>query len=51
LGSGILKKPIPDPGTRGEKGTGSRIQILNTDYTTTLFSKKKRKEIASFNFV
>jgi hypothetical protein len=25
LGSGILKKPIPDPGSRGQKGTGSRI--------------------------
>jgi hypothetical protein len=25
LGSGIRKKPIPDPGYRGQKGTGSRI--------------------------
>ncbi len=24
-GSGIRKKPIPDPGSRGQKGTGSRI--------------------------
>ncbi len=24
-GSGIWKKPIPDPGFRGQKGTGSRI--------------------------
>ena len=24
-GSGIRKKPIPDPGSRGHKGTGSRI--------------------------
>jgi hypothetical protein len=24
--SGIQKKPIPDPGTRGQKGTGSQIQ-------------------------
>jgi hypothetical protein len=23
--SGIRKKPIPDPGSRGQKGTGSRI--------------------------
>jgi hypothetical protein len=23
LGSGIRKKPIPDPGSRGQKGTGS----------------------------
>ncbi len=29
LGSGIRKKPIPDPGSRGQKGTGSRIR--NTD--------------------
>jgi hypothetical protein len=27
--SGIRKKPIPDPGSRGQKGTGSRIR--NTD--------------------
>ncbi len=30
--SGIRKKPIPDPGSRGQKGTGSRIQIRNTEY-------------------
>ncbi len=24
-GSGIRKRPIPDPGSRGQKGTGSRI--------------------------
>jgi hypothetical protein len=23
--------PIPDPGSRGEKGTGSRIRIRDTD--------------------
>ncbi len=27
LGSGIRKKAIPDPGSRGQKGTGSRIRI------------------------
>jgi hypothetical protein len=32
LGSGIRKKPIPDPGSRGQKGTGSRIRIRNTGY-------------------
>jgi hypothetical protein len=32
LGSGIRKKPIPYPGSRGQKGTGSRIRIRNTDY-------------------
>jgi hypothetical protein len=26
----IRKKPIPDPGSRGQKGTGSRIRIRNT---------------------
>jgi hypothetical protein len=25
-GSEIRKKPIPDPGSRGQKGTGSRIR-------------------------
>jgi hypothetical protein len=30
-GSEIRKKPIPDPGSRGQKGTGSRIRIRNTD--------------------
>jgi hypothetical protein len=30
LGSGIRKKPIPDPGSRGQKGTVSRIRIRNT---------------------
>jgi hypothetical protein len=33
LGSGIRKKPIPDPGSRGQKGTGSRIRIRNTATT------------------
>jgi hypothetical protein len=28
--SGIRRKPIPDPGPRGQKGTGSRIRIRNT---------------------
>jgi hypothetical protein len=30
LGSGIRKKSLPDPGPRGQKGTGSRIRIRNT---------------------
>ncbi len=30
--SGIRKKPIPDPGSRGQKGTGSRIRIRNTGF-------------------
>jgi hypothetical protein len=29
-GFGIRKKPIPDPGSRGQKGTESRIRIRNT---------------------
>ncbi len=31
LGSGIRKKPILDPGSRGQKDTGSRIRIRNTE--------------------
>jgi hypothetical protein len=26
------EKPIPDPGSRGQKGTGSRIRIRNTAF-------------------
>jgi hypothetical protein len=26
------KKPIPDPGSRGRKSTGSRFRISNTDF-------------------
>jgi len=37
VGSGIRKKPIPDPGSRGPKGTGSRIRIRNTVFEQTLF--------------
>jgi hypothetical protein len=35
LGSEIrdLEKPVPDPGSRGQKGTGSRIRIRNTAAT------------------
>jgi hypothetical protein len=32
LGSGIRKKPMPDFGSRGQKGTGSRIRIRNTAF-------------------
>jgi hypothetical protein len=31
FGIRIMKKPIPDPGSRGQKGTGSRIRIRNTE--------------------
>jgi hypothetical protein len=30
--SGIRKKPILDPGSRGQKGSGSRIRIRNTGF-------------------
>ncbi len=30
--SGIRKKPILDPGSRGQKSTGSRIRIRNTAF-------------------
>jgi hypothetical protein len=36
--SGIRKKPIPDPGSRGHKGTGSRIRIRNTEENYKKFS-------------
>jgi hypothetical protein len=32
---GILKKPIPDPGSRGKKGTGSRTR--NTVFFPQIF--------------
>jgi hypothetical protein len=31
--------PIPDPGSRGQKGTGSRIRIRNTACPRLLLSK------------
>ena len=37
LGSGIRKKAIPDPGSRGQKGTGSRIRIRNTEFVKIYF--------------
>jgi len=39
LGSGIRKKPIPDPGSRDQKGTGSRIR--NTAYRNGFFRRCK----------
>jgi hypothetical protein len=41
LGFGIRdpgKKLVPDPGSRGQKGTGSRIRIRNTVITGTVFN-------------
>ncbi len=40
LGSGIRKKPIPDPGSRGQKATGPRIRIHNTRYKPFLCPKR-----------
>jgi hypothetical protein len=37
LGSEIWKKPIPDPGSWGQKGTGSRIRIRNTGGNRDIF--------------
>jgi hypothetical protein len=37
-GPEIRKKPIPDPGSRGQKGTGSRIRIRNTVICPDCFS-------------
>jgi hypothetical protein len=36
-GIGIRKKPILDPGSRVQKGTGSRIRIRNTEYDGEVF--------------
>jgi hypothetical protein len=35
--SGIREKPIPDPGSRGQKRTGSRIRIRNTALKSKAF--------------
>jgi hypothetical protein len=45
-GSG--KKPIPDPGSRGKKGTGSPIRIRNTRWGyRTILSLQERKTPAA----
>jgi hypothetical protein len=54
-GSEIRKKPIPDSGSRDQKGTGSRIRIRNTAkyllslsiqcYGSVPGTKKSRSEI------
>jgi hypothetical protein len=49
--SGIRTKPIPDPGSRGQKGTGSRIRIRNTGKDKgqkELAKKYKRKFVLAF---
>jgi hypothetical protein len=37
--------PIPDPGSRGQKGTGSRIRIRNTDYILSPHSRREQKNL------
>ncbi len=40
MGLGSGKKPIPNPGSRGRKGTGSQIRIRNNVYKDPMnFSK------------
>ncbi len=39
-GSAIRKKPIPDPGSRGQKGTGSRRRNTDTCYDVQVFCKQ-----------
>jgi hypothetical protein len=46
--------PIPDPGSRGQKGTGSRIRIRNTDNRSTYkklhtFLKLLEEEFTKYN--
>ncbi len=53
LGSGIRKKLVLDPGSRGQKGTGSRIRIRNTEicYETILFNYSQMSQIIILNEV
>ncbi len=39
-GSGIRKKPIPNPGYRGQKGTGSRIRNTGSTHPSSWHSFK-----------
>jgi hypothetical protein len=46
--SGIRKKPIPDPGSGSQKGTGSRIRntvVYNTKNYDTFDTDKKDKTL------
>jgi hypothetical protein len=45
-GSG--KKPIPDPGSRGQKGTGSRIRIRNTGKNIIFFAMVESLDLDPF---
>jgi hypothetical protein len=48
--SGIQKKPIPDPGSRGQKGTGSGIRIRDTDILYVYFSQYLKPEFTRLYF-
>jgi hypothetical protein len=48
--SGIRKKPIPDPGSRGQKGTGSRIRIRNTGKSDQYWSLNILLKLFDFGF-
>ncbi len=50
LGSGIRKKPIRDPGSRGQKGTGSRIRIRSTDFFAEISVRKKSQNFHCWRF-
>ncbi len=41
LGSGIRDPEKTYSGSRGQKGTGSRVRIRNTDYYSSFVFKKK----------
>ncbi len=45
--SGIRKKPIPDHGSRGQKGTGSRIRIRNTGIHKSVSGSSISKNVCS----
>jgi hypothetical protein len=40
-GFGIWEKSIPDPGSKGQKGTGSRIRIRNTGKKLRISDQQK----------
>jgi hypothetical protein len=52
-GSGKNLFRIPDPGSRGQKGTGSRIRIRNTAWMNELWKKyyKKRELLIHILFL
>jgi hypothetical protein len=49
-GSEIRKKPIPDPGSRGQKGSESRIRIRNTARALTVTPTKNTLTVPQKGF-